>query len=239
VVQPVVITGTPGSSPTLPPLTQTTTGIFQIPISNWTSASSGSLTGLVDQRQYSGRSIIMMTSAWHPTPISPCLGFETDTFNLYEWNGSTWNLLGLEGSLLGTGLPNTISSTAASTVGNTTITGIVPGSYKVHAEAQFTANASAGNANFQIGFNMATSLQWGNGYIWQASGTGAGANRFTANTNGLIFQGPAMVSGAVYIVQINGGFVATAPGAISLQAFTSAAADTFTVNSCLLEKTPV
>jgi hypothetical protein len=239
VVQPVVITGTPSGSPTLPPLTQTTTGLFQIPICNWTSASSGSLTGLVDQRQYSGRSVIMMTSAYHPTPVSPCLGFETDTLNLYEWTGSAWILLGLENALLGVGFPTVINVTAASTIGSTVIPGIVPGSYKVHAEAQFTGGAGGGNANFQIGVNFPTSSIWGNGHILQADGTGAGASRDTANATGLVFQSTSLTSGAHYIVQINGGFVATGSGSISLQAFSTATTSPFTVTSCLLERTPV
>jgi hypothetical protein len=62
VIQLVVITGTPGSSPSEPPLTQTPTGLFQIPICSWTSASSGALTGLLDERQFS-------VDTWHPVTL--------------------------------------------------------------------------------------------------------------------------------------------------------------------------
>lgn len=51
VVQPVVITGTPSGSPTLPPIVQTAGGIYDIPVSHWTSTSAGALTGLVDERR--------------------------------------------------------------------------------------------------------------------------------------------------------------------------------------------
>jgi hypothetical protein len=61
VVQPVVITGTPSGTPVEPPLVQTTTGIWDLPISSWTSTSAGGLTGLVDERQYS-------IDIWHDLP---------------------------------------------------------------------------------------------------------------------------------------------------------------------------
>lgn len=48
-----VITGTPSGSPVAPPLVQTTTGIWDVPISHWTSTSAGAITGLVDDRRVS------------------------------------------------------------------------------------------------------------------------------------------------------------------------------------------
>lgn len=51
VIQPVVITGTPSGSPVEPPLVQTTTGIWDYPISSWTSTSAGAITTLVDERE--------------------------------------------------------------------------------------------------------------------------------------------------------------------------------------------
>jgi hypothetical protein len=50
VVQPAVVTGTPSGSPVIPALTQTPTGIWEFPISHWTSTSAGAITGLVDDR---------------------------------------------------------------------------------------------------------------------------------------------------------------------------------------------
>lgn len=58
VVQPVVITGTPSGSPVEPPLVQTPTGIFDIPVSSWLSTSAGGLTTLVDERQ-------IAVDTWH------------------------------------------------------------------------------------------------------------------------------------------------------------------------------
>jgi hypothetical protein len=51
VVQPIVITGSPSSTPVIPPITQTLTGIWDIPVAHWTSTSAGALTTLVDDRR--------------------------------------------------------------------------------------------------------------------------------------------------------------------------------------------
>lgn len=61
VIQPTVITGTPSGSPTEPPLSQTPAGIWDIPICSWTSASNGGLSGLLDERQYTGT----VRDQWH------------------------------------------------------------------------------------------------------------------------------------------------------------------------------
>lgn len=61
VIQPVIITGTPSGSPAEPPLVQTPAGFWDIPISSWTSASNGSISGLLDERQYTGT----VRDPWH------------------------------------------------------------------------------------------------------------------------------------------------------------------------------
>jgi hypothetical protein len=58
VIQPAVITGTPGSSPVIPALTQTPTGIWEYPVCHWTSTSAGALTGLIDDRR-------LTNDPWH------------------------------------------------------------------------------------------------------------------------------------------------------------------------------
>ena len=52
VVQAFIISGTPSGSPTVPPLTQTPTGIWDLPICHYTATSAGGLTPLVDDRQF-------------------------------------------------------------------------------------------------------------------------------------------------------------------------------------------
>jgi hypothetical protein len=58
VVAPTIITGTPSGSPVIPPITQTPAGIWDIPVSHWTSTSAGGLTGLIDDRR-------MTNDVWH------------------------------------------------------------------------------------------------------------------------------------------------------------------------------
>jgi hypothetical protein len=133
--------------------------------------------------------------------------------------------------------PITINLTSAQTLNGCTAP-VVAGFYKFIVDLQFTANASAGNPSFQIGTNAPVFIWWGNAIIWQTSGTGAGANRFVASTSGLGFQGPAMVAGAVYSVTIAGHAQFNGPGNVSLQAFTSIAADTFVINNADFEIIP-
>ena len=58
VIQALVVTGTPAASPVIPALVQTATGIWQFPISHWTSTSTGTLTGLIDDR-------FLSNDSWH------------------------------------------------------------------------------------------------------------------------------------------------------------------------------
>jgi hypothetical protein len=93
-LQPNIITGTPSGSPVIPNLTQTTTGIWDLPISHWRSTSAGGLTGLVDERFDSGTSMQSGLAAnmpmWH---VRPRLYFQTDTRVVYLWDGTQWNPL--------------------------------------------------------------------------------------------------------------------------------------------------
>lgn len=90
-VQPVLIQGTASGTPVEPTFSQTTTGNWDIPIAHWTSASSGSLTGLVDERVFTGKTMLSGLSTQRPTWLTrPTLMYETDTNNLVVWNGSSW-----------------------------------------------------------------------------------------------------------------------------------------------------
>jgi hypothetical protein len=93
-VQPVVVTGTPSGTPTIPALTQGSSGVWQLPISHWTSTSAGGLTSLVDERIDVGKTMLSGLAANMPTwLIRPTLYFQTDTGDLYIWYGSSWNFL--------------------------------------------------------------------------------------------------------------------------------------------------
>lgn len=58
VITPTIITGTPSGSPAVPPLVQTSTGIYDIPVSHWISTSAGGLTTLIDDRR-------LTNDIWH------------------------------------------------------------------------------------------------------------------------------------------------------------------------------
>lgn len=58
VVAPTIITGTPSGSPVLPPIVQTPTGIWDLPVCHWTSTSAGALTTLIDDRR-------LTNDSWH------------------------------------------------------------------------------------------------------------------------------------------------------------------------------
>lgn len=90
-INPVLIQGTPSGSPVEPALTQTPTGNWDIPICRWTSASSGALTGLVDERFDVGKTMISGLAANMPTwLIRPTLYYQTDTRIVQLWDGSAW-----------------------------------------------------------------------------------------------------------------------------------------------------
>jgi hypothetical protein len=96
VVQLLIATGSPAASnPAPPPLTQNPvgtggTGVWQIPIAQWTVSNAGAITGFKDIRQFSGKSTILMFSTARPAPVQPRLGLEIDTGNVMRWDGSAW-----------------------------------------------------------------------------------------------------------------------------------------------------
>lgn len=93
-LQPVVISGTPSGSPVIPNITQTTTGFWDLPIAHWTSASSGALTGLVDERFDTSKGMHSGPAANMPMWfVRPSLYYQTDTRQLWLWDGSAWNFL--------------------------------------------------------------------------------------------------------------------------------------------------
>lgn len=81
-VQPVVITGTPSASPVTPGLTRTDTGIWDLPMAHWTSAASGALSGLADERVFLAGPVLIGTSKHSPVLTRPGLLVETDTGKL-------------------------------------------------------------------------------------------------------------------------------------------------------------
>lgn len=93
---PYIIQGTPSSSPAIPDLVRSSTGNYDVPIARWLSAANGTLSGLVDERQFLGLTVCVGTSTNRPTIYKPRLMVETDTGNLMMWDGTDWNQINLE-----------------------------------------------------------------------------------------------------------------------------------------------
>jgi|SRR5215831_4164960 len=52
VIVPTIIQGTPSGSPAIPAITQTLTGIWDLPVCFWNANSNGTLTNLLDERRF-------------------------------------------------------------------------------------------------------------------------------------------------------------------------------------------
>lgn len=89
------ITGTAAASPSVPTLTQTTSGIYQLLLA--TVAVSAAQTSIVagnvtDARSFMGRPVGIWTTATRPSNVSAwvTIGYNS-TLGYHEvWNGSTW-----------------------------------------------------------------------------------------------------------------------------------------------------
>jgi hypothetical protein len=185
----------------------------------------------------SGNAILQLASRSNDSTIASVAKITADVAEVELQDGNIYAIGQLD--LLGTALPQTINQTTAQTVTGCTAN-VVPGTYRIEVESIFTGSAAgAGNPSYQIGVNVTNSLFWGTGIIWQTSGAGAGANRFDTSVTGMQFQGPTMVAAAVYIVKMKGYITVTSTGAISLQAFTSATADSYVINTAALTLTPL
>jgi hypothetical protein len=134
----------------------------------------------------------------------------------------------------GSALPQTINAVAAQTVTGCTAA-VAAGSYIVDVDLQFSGNQAAGAPSFQIACSATVTKSWGNAIIWD---TATGVNRVVANTSGLLFQGPVL-SVNTWFVRIRGYITVTTTGTITLQAFTSIAADTYKILNAAFNLTPL
>jgi hypothetical protein len=91
-VVPVVITGTPAASPHEPALVQTTDGLWDLPLASWTSAASGALTALKDERYFTAHIHSGLSTA-RPSLTGPGIFIETDTGAIALWTGTLWRYI--------------------------------------------------------------------------------------------------------------------------------------------------
>jgi len=140
-IVPTVITGTPAAKPQEPAFTQTPTGLWDLPIMSWLSASSGALTALDDER-YFGTFVLSGVSTARPVMAGPGLLIETDTGNVSLWNGSAWATL-----YQSAGNWRTITNFAASGWnGKLSYAWIAPGLVSVAAELTLSSNANVADS---------------------------------------------------------------------------------------------
>lgn len=138
------------------------------------------------------------------------------------------------GQIVASAAPNqTINTTAAHTLTGTTLP-VTAGSYDIKIMMQFIGNQAAGNPSIQVGISAPVSYQWGNALFWDA---GSGVNRYDVNTGGMLFGGPVMSTNAWYF-SADCYATFTGSGAVSLQAWTNVAADTYIIAAAKLTLTP-
>jgi hypothetical protein len=112
-IVPTVITGAPGASPQEPPLQQTPTGLFDLPIFSWTSTSAGALVNPVPEQYFIARVLSGLSTA-RPSMSGPGILLESDTGAVAMWNGSGWQyIIGAPDTWHGLNLNNGFSGNVA------------------------------------------------------------------------------------------------------------------------------
>jgi hypothetical protein len=99
--------------------------------------------------------------------------------------------------------------------------------YKMKAEIGYVANQSAGTPSLEIGASGATTSFCGYEFKYLGGGVTPGCTWKTGL--GLGLGGPAMTSGDVYLLTIDGTIEFSSAGTITLLADTTSASDTWTI----------
>lgn len=187
VVQLLIVTGAPAASnPAIPPLTQNPvgtggTGVWQIPVAQWTVNNAGTISGFKDIRQFCGRTTALMTSVARPNMTYTRLGLETDTgyLLLYDQNVPGWRGIGPKNQILPSG--NTVTNVALSPLFSAFV---IP--------ANDVANANLGTVSYRI--------RCGGG---GKQATGAAATfTFSLNAFGIVWG----VTGSMQIIPLGAAF---------------------------------
>jgi hypothetical protein len=187
VVQLVITSGAPAASnPAAPKPVQNAvgtggTGVWQIPIAQWTVNSAGTISGYYDIRQYCGRNTATMMSGSRPIMAHTRLGLEVDTGYLLLWdqNISNWRGIGPKNQLW----------TGSQTANKTTMSPLHPG---FAVSANDVTNATLGTVAYR--------LRCG-GYGHQSS---SALTTFTFATNMYGFDWGNTAAGQ--IIPVNGAF---------------------------------
>src|SRR5262245_48491450 len=93
-ITPVIIEGAASATPQPPARASSETGSWDLPICRWTSASTGALSGLVDERYWvESGNLLTIKSTERPSPRTVTIAREWDTGRTVVWDGSTWRAL--------------------------------------------------------------------------------------------------------------------------------------------------
>jgi hypothetical protein len=87
-----VVTGTPGSG--VPTLTQTETGVYELPLATVAVAAGAGVPGTItDRREFMGTKLGSWTTAGRPEPAGRILfGFNTDLNLIEVYDGTQWRV---------------------------------------------------------------------------------------------------------------------------------------------------
>lgn len=231
VISPVLIAGTPASTPVEPSLSRTPTGAYDIPIGSWVSQSGGGLISLIDERQFAGNAVLIGTSSSRPAPSEPCLLIDTDVPDIVLWNGTAWVQV-TKPPLLRAWKTGLLARTSTAMVNDPDLTiTLQPNSiYNIRGNLAYdgTASPAGGFAwtfaapsgwwgGYSAQYNDASSnaqsqwFGWLDTFAWAAT-TGTGATNYqTVVFNGIIQTG---VSGGPFTVQWGRG--PTGSGTVNL-----------------------
>lgn len=157
---------------------------------------------------------------------------------LVEGDGNSYNMASLTiPSGLSNASPQTVNSTSAATVGTCSATTAAI-TYRVRAIIQYAGSQAAGTAQFQFGTtgSLATANVFGNASFADAV---AGTTGYVARPTALGPFGSPTLSTNNWMVTIDALAAFTTTGAISLQAFCSAAIDPFVIKNAWMELHPL
>lgn len=129
-----------------------------------------------------------------------------------------------------------VNSVAAATVNNLTANVTAGTTYRLRGQVQYAGAGAAGTANFQFGTTATFSTQWGDADFHDGV---AGTSGYVARPAGLgPFASPTL-SVNNWFAKFDALATCTAAGQVSLQAFCSVAADTFTIKNAFMEVIPL
>ncbi len=217
VVQPVVLTGTPGSG--LPPaVSYSLGGTYDVKVASWTSQSNGTLSGLTDERSFCSAGLPVCTSATRPDYFENIgLAFESDTSRIIYWNGTAWTAYNAGRQTLPASGPLTVSASMQTVPGLSA--SLAVGTYHVHGQLLLSVPTTGSQGLITYRLNGAGGLIASNGgasWVETHESNGVGTSVFWPLGTTINGVAPG-TAGADQVVKFDGIFVVTVAGTINVQ----------------------